>query len=77
MCNIVNTHTKMTIPSEEGKVDSVRPSRPAATTFVNIFFLRNFEANMTKCFNFIVILKKTPTEYSFVFRVRNTVLSYF
>lgn len=49
----------MTIPSDEVKVDSISPSRPAATTFVNIFFLKNFEANMTKCFNFMVILKKS------------------
>lgn len=48
----------MTIPSEEVKVDSISASRPAATTFVNIFFLKNFEANMTKCLIFIAILKK-------------------
>lgn len=58
MCNMAKTHPKMIILSEEEKVILRSPPTLAATTFVNIFFLRNYEANTTKGFNFIVILKK-------------------
>lgn len=75
---MVKADTKMIILGEEEQVDSRTPSRLAVTTLLNTLFLRNYKAYMTKCFNFIeFFLKKIPTEYSFVFRVRNIVSSYF